>query len=105
MTSYLFFQKSAPRHVILSAAGAKDPLLMPEAKQVLRYARVPRASLRMTGSLALVRKEKEKKAGGEATVVRSLAEPHTPGLLLLARGTRQRLVQVGPARPEPAPAG
>jgi hypothetical protein len=38
-------------------------------------------------------------------VVRSLAEAHTPGLQLLARGTRQRLVQFGPARSQPAPAG
>jgi len=27
MTSYLFFQRSAPQHVILSAAGAKDVLV------------------------------------------------------------------------------
>src|SRR5438046_2936063 len=29
----------------------------------------------------------------------ALAEAHPTGLLLLTRGTRQRLVQVGPARP------
>src|SRR5213593_4840033 len=36
---------------------------------------------------------------------RSFSEPHPPSLLLLPRGTRQRPVQVGPARPQPAPAG
>jgi len=85
--SYLSLQKDAPQHVILSAAGAKDLLFksfatrafralskskadpslrarsarFPRAKQILRYARVPRASLRMTGLLALVRKEEEER--------------------------------------------
>jgi len=39
----------ASEPVILSAAGAKDlPFVRADHKQVLRYARVPRASLRMT---------------------------------------------------------
>ena len=33
---------------------------MPEAKQILRYARVPRASLRMTGSLVPLMREEGK---------------------------------------------
>src|SRR5712691_2450340 len=51
------FSKSAFRHVILSAAGAKDLLL---AQEILSY---PRASLRMTCSLVLMKREEEKKQG------------------------------------------
>jgi len=51
--SFLSFLTRASEPVILSAAGAKD-LLLDAPKQVLRYARVPRASLRMTGWRALL---------------------------------------------------
>ena len=52
-TLSLFSKKRAPP-VILSAAGAKDLLfrLGAHRKQILRYARVPRASLRMTTALS-----------------------------------------------------
>ena len=59
--------KGHARIVILSAAGAKDPLLI--KKQIRRYARVPRASLRMTASLALEREE------GAAKTIRCVPRP------------------------------
>ena len=53
LPSMSFFRERA-RHVILSAAVAKDPLF-----EILRYARVPRASLRMTArACAKYRKER-----------------------------------------------
>src|SRR5574341_1394071 len=49
-------------HVIRSAAGAKDLLSRwLWQKQVLRYARVPRASLRMTAALPLKKKKRERR--------------------------------------------
>src|SRR6266496_2686902 len=60
-TSYLLFQKRAPAcHP--ERRRREGPGLHHHPKQVLRCARVPRASLRMTGLLAFVRKEEEKKA-------------------------------------------
>src|SRR6266550_499789 len=72
--SFLFSSQKR-EHVILSAAGAKDLLLVAPEKQVLRCARVPRASLRMTG--CLLRPTKRKKRG-EESIAFPAAQPAAP---------------------------
>src|SRR5207237_7257458 len=66
-----FLPTQQRRVVILSAAGAKD--LLPQ--QILRYARVPRASLRMTKPLGSWQRRKK---GKQVTVVRSAFETSPP---------------------------
>src|SRR5439155_18203701 len=79
------FLTRASEHVILSAAGAKDLLLEAQSrsfatgafrasqKQVLRYARVPRASLRMTGWARFFQKGDRMSPHGHRTPTRPAA--------------------------------